>query len=70
MKLTTCVIGNGAEKDLLIKQISNCSDRRGDKLIDFMNQYHLDNLQSATVEQLKEYIANCLHQDKIDGTTL
>lgn len=62
MKLKTCVIENNREKDRLIETISRASDRYGNKLIDFMSQYHLINLQSATVEQLKEYIKTHLQE--------
>ena len=45
-----------AEKSKLIQYISDRSDRYGDKLLEFMDLYHLHNLQSATVAQLREYI--------------
>ena len=56
MKLTTCLLNKS--KDELIMFISERSSRYRDKLIDFMYQYKLTNLQQATVEQLKEYIQN------------
>ncbi len=70
MKLTTCVIENSREKDRLIETISRASDRYGDKLVDFMDQYHLINLQSATVEQLKTYIKTHLQAVKSTTTEL
>ena len=70
MKLTTCVVGNNREKDRLIETISRASDPYGDKLVDFMDQYHLINLQSATVEQLKAYIKTHLQAVKGTETTL
>ncbi|MCQ2381704.1 MAG: hypothetical protein MJ054_00160 [Clostridia bacterium] len=36
----------------------------GDKLIEFMDIYHLNNLRSATVEQLQEYINTYLKQEE------
>lgn len=41
---------------VLIRFISEHSNRYGDKLIDFMERYGLHNLASATEEQLTEYI--------------
>lgn len=49
-----------AEKSKLIRYISERSDRYGDKLLEFMDIYRLNNLQSATVAQLTEYIATHL----------
>jgi len=43
-------------KSRLISIISNASNKYGDKLVDFMDNYNLYNLQSATEEQLQEYI--------------
>lgn len=43
-------------KSRLISIISNASNKYGDKLVDFMDKYNLYNLQSATEEQLQEYI--------------
>ena len=73
MKLKNCVIDNQAtqsEKTKLIKTISEQSRTvYGDKLIDFMDKYDLVNLQSATIEQLREYCAkycreNTQHQER------
>ena len=51
------------EKSKLIQSLSEQSDVRGDKLIDFMNQYHLFNLKDATVEQLREYCQEHRYDD-------
>ena len=45
------------ERDCLINYISRCSSLYGDKLLDFMQENNLPNLQEATVAQLKKYIA-------------
>ena len=51
------------EKNRLIELISRQSDFYGNKLVDFMDTYHLNNLQSATVAQLQEYVAiHCRQQ--------
>ena len=62
MKLTTCAIKQGLNKDGLIELISRNSNRYGDKLVEFMDLYHLHNLQSATEDQLREYIQTHLTQ--------
>lgn len=49
-------------KTELIKIISAASDRYGDKLIDFMDKYDLQNLAQATADQLKKYIENYLYE--------
>ena len=41
----------------LIKLIHNQNKRGEDKLLEFMNLYHLSSLRDATVEQLREYAA-------------
>lgn len=51
-------------KDELIMYLSERSDRYGDKLVEFMDNYHLISLQEATVEQLREYV------DKLNGYTM
>ena len=48
---------NVSEKDRLIHFISSCSNYYGDKLLDFMDKYHLTALKDATEFQLKEFIA-------------
>lgn len=68
-KLKQCTIQNNETedenlKDQLIRYISKRSDKYGNKLIEFMNLYHLINLPSATVEQLQEYIATHLQQQE------
>lgn len=40
----------------LISVISHASDYYGDKLIEFMNNYELNNLAQATQEQLEDFI--------------
>lgn len=62
MKLTTCVIKQDLNKSGLIELISRNSNNRGDKLLEFMDLYHLHNLQSATEDQLREYIQTHLTQ--------
>lgn len=44
----------------LISVISKAGDRYGNKLIDFLNLYHLTGLCEATVDQLQDYIQNNL----------
>ena len=46
------------DKNNLIKVISRSSDRYGDKLLDFMNEYKIDGLNQASKSQLEEYIEN------------
>lgn len=53
-KLSICLLNK--TKDELIQIISNKSNRYGDKLLAFMDKYSLDNLQQATIPQLKEFI--------------
>lgn len=43
-------------KSRLVSIISKASNKYGDKLVDFMDKYNLYNLQSASEEQLQEYI--------------
>ena len=43
-------------RDKLITIISRSSNRYGDKLLDFMEQYKLRGLKDAKTTQLKEYI--------------
>lgn len=61
-KLKTCVINKN--KDFLISVISDASDRYGNKLIEFMDMYHLINLQEATVDQLQTYIIDHMNRPK------
>lgn len=44
------------EQSDLIREISHRSDRYGDKLLEFMDRYGLDNLRDAEIWQLKEYL--------------
>lgn len=46
-----------SKKDELIKRISEASND-GDLPLDFMNQYKLDNLMTATEEQLSQYVTD------------
>lgn len=64
MKLTTCVFVQDLSKDKLIELISRNSDRYGDKLLEFMDLYHLNNLQSASENQLREYVQTHLTKCK------
>lgn len=57
-KLKTCVLN--CTKDDLIKVISSQSSRYGDKLVEFMDLYGLENLQDANMAQLKEYVSEYL----------
>jgi len=43
-------------KSRLVSIISKASNKYEDKLVDFMDKYNLYNLQSASGEQLQEYI--------------
>ena len=43
------------EKNKLVHYISERSSRYGDKLLEFMDKYHITNLQEATVAQLREF---------------
>lgn len=47
-----------SEKSKLIRLISQASSEDGDLLLDFMNEYELDGLNQATVEQLQQFIAD------------
>lgn len=42
-------------KDFYIKKISELSDRYGDKLLDLMDKYGVDNLSTITAEEAKEF---------------
>lgn len=71
MRLKNCLVSKNQpqkdfsdEKENLIFFISRRSSRFGDRLIDFMEKYHLINLQQATVAQLRAYIADN-HLDQI-----
>ena len=57
-KRKTCCVGNKDKfsKWDLIDLISNCSNKYGDKLAEFLGMYHLCGLREATEEQLSEYI--------------
>lgn len=55
------------ENDSLIQIISQASDRYGDRLLDFLERYHLPGLMFATTEQLQEYISTeGLEERKVD----
>lgn len=69
MKHQKCIIGtefekNAAEKEKLIRFISDHSNKHGDKLVEFMDLYHLYALNTASVAQLQEYIATHLTQQQ------
>ena len=54
-------------KDELIMKISRaCETRHGEKLVEFMNMYHLINLQQATTKQLQEYINNHIAEKGVE----
>lgn len=57
-KLKHCVIGKN--RDFLIQIISDASDRYGDKLLAFLDKYHLAGLKDATEEQLETFILDDL----------
>ena len=62
-KRTMCLIGNQLclaeqEKVNLIRCISDNSNKYGNKLIEFLEMYHIHGLRMATVEQLREYAIN------------
>lgn len=40
----------------MIQIISKASDHYGDKLLEFLERYHLPGLRDATTEQLQEFI--------------
>lgn len=46
------------KKSWLIGVISQSSNGTGDRLLDFMELYSLDNLMDATEEQLEQYVAD------------
>ena len=56
-KLKQILVDEEAEKSKMIKFLYACSTAYNDKLLDFMDEYHLDNLCCATFAQLKEYVA-------------
>lgn len=41
----------------LINFLHKCSTVYDDKLLDFMEEYHMDNLRQVTSAQLKKYVA-------------
>ena len=45
-------------KSWLIGVISQSSNDTGDRLLDFMELYDLDNLMDAKEEQLEQYVAD------------
>ena len=57
-KLKHCIIGKN--KDFLIQIISDASDKYGDKLLAFLDKYHLIGLKDATEEQLEAFILDDL----------
>lgn len=57
-KLKHCIIGKN--KNFLIRIISDASDKRGDKLLAFLDKYHLVGLKDATKAQLKAFILDDL----------
>ena len=69
MKLRKCEINTSfsdveSEKHRLIKMISDCSNKYGDKLVEFLNLYHLYGLSTATVPQLREYVLTHLQRQQ------
>ena len=58
-KLKYCKITNDKNKDFLIQTISD-ADLSGNKLIEFMDKYHLIGLKDATTEQLESFILDDL----------
>ena len=64
-KLKHCVINQN--KDFLITVIHDASDRYGDKLIAFMDKYHLTNLQEATEAQLEAFILDDLKGGSVNA---
>lgn len=58
-KLKYCKITTDKNKDFLIKTISE-ADPSGNKLIEFMDKYHLVGLKDATIEQLESFILDDL----------
>lgn len=43
------------EKTYYIEQISNASDKFGDKLLLLMDKYHKNNLREITEQEVKEF---------------
>ncbi len=65
MKRKKRIIGNFDDAVLSSAEVKKCeligiisgqSDRFGDKLLDFMDEYHLANLQQATLGQLESFV--------------
>ena len=55
-----CTITTDQTKNFLIQTISDASDKYGNKLIEFMDKYHLVGLKDATIEQLESFILDDL----------
>lgn len=56
MQGESCGTAKMDRKDRLIEIISASSDRRGDLLLELMDQYGLWCIREATEEQLREFI--------------
>ena len=55
-----CTITTNKTKDFLIQTISELSDKQGNKLVEFLDKYHLVGLKDATIEQLENFILDDL----------
>ena len=64
-KLKHCIVNKN--KDFLIQVISDASDRHGDKLLAFMDKYHLVSLQEATEAQLEAFILDDLKGGSVNA---
>ena len=64
-KLKHCIVNKN--KDFLIQVISDASDHYGDKLLAFMDKYHLISLQEATEAQLEAFILDDLKGGSVNA---
>lgn len=56
-KLKQSLVDEKTKIKNLLNFLYKCSTGYNDKLLDFMEEYHMDNLCQVTSAQLKEYVA-------------
>ncbi len=56
-KLKQSLVDEKTKIKNLLNFLCKCSTGYNDKLLDFMEEYHMDNLCQVTSAQLKEYVA-------------
>ena len=64
-KLKQSLVDEKTKIKNLLNFLCKCSTGYNDKLLDFMEEYHMDNLRQVTSAQLKQFIAkHNLHKVK------